>query len=501
MRTKKVILNFLTDAIPQIFIIIVGIFKIKIFLNYLGEDTLGLYQLFGKLFGYLTLIEGGVAVAGLYKLYKPLATKDGEKVSEILSAIKYVFRYIAFAMLVIGFILSFFIVYMIKDNSFSTVYVQTMFMLFLIMNIWSYFATANKLVFEADQRNYILNNINQPFNLIKSILELLVVFLGFGLIGLIVINLTVNIIINILIIKKSKKDYSYDYDNKNKDFSMMKDIKDLLVYKISWLIDSNIDVVIISATMGLKNVVIYSTYNYITDSIKQFTEKISSATQSGFGHLVSHDPEKSYDTFMEFNSFVFFLATIICVPLIFSINPFITIWYENKISTSFIYASLFVIILYYLIIRMPLAVYVNALGIFKDAKYATVLETISNLVLSLILGNIFGISGVLIATITSMVIFEYFGRSYVIIKNKLKNNIFKYYGKNLFFLAFTVISVFICNYVNNTLIYDNLLSWFLNSTLLFAINMILIGFFYYFSNNLKFILRVITNFKTNRKSA
>jgi hypothetical protein len=100
-----------------------------------------------------------------------------------------------------------------------------------------------------------------------------------------------------------------------------------------------------------------------------------------------------------------------------------------------------------------------------------------------------------------MVIFEYFGRSYVIIRNKLKNNIYKYYGKNLFFIGFTLISVFVCNYINNNLIYNNLLTWFQNSVLLFFINIILIGFFYYFSNNLKFIFRVVENFKKNRKSA
>lgn len=40
MRTKKVIINFITDAFPQVIILILGIVKIKLFINVLGETKL-----------------------------------------------------------------------------------------------------------------------------------------------------------------------------------------------------------------------------------------------------------------------------------------------------------------------------------------------------------------------------------------------------------------------------------------------------------------------------
>ncbi|MGN1301421.1 MAG: hypothetical protein ACI4U9_02715 [Clostridia bacterium] len=58
MRTKRVIINLLTDIIPQVIILILGIIKIKLFINILGQGKLGLYQLYNQIVAYLVLVEG-----------------------------------------------------------------------------------------------------------------------------------------------------------------------------------------------------------------------------------------------------------------------------------------------------------------------------------------------------------------------------------------------------------------------------------------------------------
>ena len=58
MRTKRAIINFITDAFPQVIILLLGIVKIKLFINVLGETKLGLYQLYNQVVAYLVLIEG-----------------------------------------------------------------------------------------------------------------------------------------------------------------------------------------------------------------------------------------------------------------------------------------------------------------------------------------------------------------------------------------------------------------------------------------------------------
>ena len=69
MKTKKSLLNFLTDVIPLLIVSFLGIFKLKFFVQYLGDDTLGLYQLFSQIMVYISLVDGGLTSAVLYSLY------------------------------------------------------------------------------------------------------------------------------------------------------------------------------------------------------------------------------------------------------------------------------------------------------------------------------------------------------------------------------------------------------------------------------------------------
>ena len=60
MRTKKAILNFIYDALPQLIISLLGFFRFKLILSNMGEDVLGVYQLFGQLIAYITFVDFGL---------------------------------------------------------------------------------------------------------------------------------------------------------------------------------------------------------------------------------------------------------------------------------------------------------------------------------------------------------------------------------------------------------------------------------------------------------
>ena len=61
MKTKKTALNIITDVIPLLIVSILGIYKVKLFLQVLGNETLGLYQLFSNIMVYVALVDGGLS--------------------------------------------------------------------------------------------------------------------------------------------------------------------------------------------------------------------------------------------------------------------------------------------------------------------------------------------------------------------------------------------------------------------------------------------------------
>ena len=94
MRTRNSIYNLISDVIPQIIIILISFFRVKIFLNYMGADNLGVYQLYGQILSYLSLAELGLTSAAMYFLYKPISEKNYKKINAILSGVRKTFTYI-----------------------------------------------------------------------------------------------------------------------------------------------------------------------------------------------------------------------------------------------------------------------------------------------------------------------------------------------------------------------------------------------------------------------
>ena len=63
MKTKKTFLNLISEVIPMIIVSFLGIFKLKIFIQVLGNETLGLYQLFSQIMVYVAIVDGGLGSA------------------------------------------------------------------------------------------------------------------------------------------------------------------------------------------------------------------------------------------------------------------------------------------------------------------------------------------------------------------------------------------------------------------------------------------------------
>ncbi|MBR3832373.1 MAG: polysaccharide biosynthesis C-terminal domain-containing protein [Mycoplasmataceae bacterium] len=489
MRTKRAIINFITDALPQVLILILGIVKIKLFINVLGEAKLGLYQLYNQIVAYLVLIEGGIGTALLYRLYKPIKNNNSTQINSIMSASKKIFNVIGVLILFIGLILSFFIMFFVKDaGNISNRYIQFTFILYLISQSIYYFSIPERILFDAEQKKYIPNIVFQMVALVKAILEIVIISLHLDLIELLISLIVCSLVANAIIILLCKKNHPNLNTKVKGDYSMLKDVKHLFVNTLATVLTNNIDIIIISKFVGLNYVVIYSTYNYFVEALKQFIDKISGSTFSGIGDLLLEDKKHSLKIFNEFNGMMFFIATVICVPFFFIINQFINLWYEGKIFTSSVLAILFTIILFYQTIRTPLKVFTLSSGKFKEVKIFVIFEIIINLSLSLILVNKFGIPGVLIATVISLLIADFLTKPFIILKKVLKHKSYKYYLICIANFVFCALEILWINIAFKTQ-YSSILECLIFGSIIGVINLIISTIYFYITKQLDFLKR------------
>lgn len=466
-RRKKVVKNLLSEMLPQILIMILGLFRSKCYLDYLGGDTVGLVNLFNQIVGYLSLVEGGIGQAVIYKLYKPTKDNDFQKIAEIRNGVRNIFRKIIIIIFCLAVVCGFIIPFLIKDNEYSLTYILINFLLYAISEIILYTTVFERSIYVATEKAYKVNYTIKTSLIIKYIMQIFLAIVLKNITIIFAILILIGLIENFIIKISAKKDYGNLPIIKKQDKTVLSNVKDLMVHKIAGLVATNIDIILISKFIGLGKVLIYSTYLMYLNALVSLTNKISRALVGTIGNIILEDKRKAYNTFIKFNGMVFFIAIIISGAFNLFINYFIQIFYSGKVETSLLTSTLFTIILVYSIIRIPLITYSEGAGMFKETRICPILESIINLFLSIILVNFMGINGCLIGTIASLIISEYFIKPSIIYKKLFDNSVRQYYIMNIKFVVVIILHI--------------MLSWILsqyilmNSLIMFAIYLFAYG--------------------------
>lgn len=498
MKTKKTILNFITDVIPLVLLSFLGIYKVKLFLQVLGSDTLGLYQLFNNVMVYVALVDGGLTSALLYSLYKPNSDGDNKKINELLSAGLSVFSKIGMYVFSIATMVSFFVIFLIKDAPFSYFYVVITFLLFALSNVIEYFFVPYNVILEVKEKKYLYNLITQIGQIAISIIEIILLLLGVEFAYILLSHSIVRLITKIIEVYVCKREFPWiNVHEQKKDYSFKKFLNSLIFHKVNGLVGGNVDSIIISSFLGLGSVAIFSTYHYIINMLRNILGKIASSMTAFIGNSLEKDGKRMYKIFMEINSMLFFIAIVISIPLFLSINGFISMFYNGEIETSSSIALACSLVLFIYLIKMPATIYANAGGLYKETKHCVMIDTIVNLSLSIGLVFLFGIAGVLFATFLSAFISEYILKTRVIYRHIFHTSSKGFFLCNIKFFIIAIIDLGLCYSVTSLFTINNLFIWFLFFSILTIINAIVILWIFSLLGEIDFIERFKSLFRNN----
>ncbi len=476
MRTKNSFLNFVTSFFPWLILAVLGFFKIKFFINSYGSELNGLVQLAHQVFTFLSIASLGFTSAVIYYLYDPLIKKDYNKINQILSGSKKIFKKIGTIIFIGGIIASLIVPYIIYQMDIPKTFVFLLFFLYALDYLSSYLLLLPyKVLFEADQKSYIINYLMNTKQLLFRSLELFLILIKFNILLILLISVISNFIVNKLIISKSKKIYKWLNLNEEEDTSPLKMTKDVFYHRIMKFIFHNTDVMLISIFKGLTAVSIYGAYNYIIQYLLQLINFIYKAPQAAIANFIKsgYEKEKKKSLIEEYLT-ISFLINLIVIPIfIVSASEFISLWIDQSYVLNKYIIFLFGITLWSDIITYSLFSLVEANGLFEETKKTALIASITNIVLSTILIFKFGIGGVLLATFLSNVFLHIF-YSIIIFDHILKEKaiyFFKKYILNFIFILILVLINFKISIVVNP---TNIINWALKYGIIFIINLIII---------------------------
>ena len=464
MKTKQSIKNSVISMIQYTIIMLIGFISQKIFINILGTEYLGLNGLFTNIISMLGIVELGIGSAIIYNLYKPIVNNDYTTINSLMKFYKKAYFIISIIIFVLGLCFIPFLPHFVGKVTIK-INIILIYLLFLLDIVASYFLSYKRSMLYADQKNYIISLIHIVIYTLLNIFQL--VFLYFTknyyvyLVIKIIFRLIENIIITIYVNKKYKNLNVKNAENLDKNIldDIVKKIKALFFHKIGTFIILGTDNIIISRYLGLVVVGLYSNYYLIINALELlFGEAINSLTPS-VGHLlVENDIKKNYDVFKKIRFINFWIATFTGIGLLILVQPFITIWLGAEYLLSLLVLITLVINYYKKMMRYTYSAFKNAAGIYYEDRFIPLLESLTNIAVSILLVNLIGLPGVFIGTIMSSLCLWCYSYPKFVYKS-LFNRSYKSYIKETiqYFVLFLIVAVVTYIISSNIVVNNNFL--------------------------------------------
>lgn len=490
MRTKSTLKTFLYGILFTSIIAILGLVKTKILLSCLGDEYVGVYQLFYQIYLYLSIVDGGIGASVTYQLYKPINDNNTKKINNIIEGSRRYFNKIGIFVILLGILISFEIMFFIKETTISVLYIKICFILYIISSAISYFSTSHAFLYEAEQKLYKSSNLNHLLSITESVAAIVIALVGGKLLTILICFVILSLLKNIILIVTSKKDHKYLKRSKNPDFSFKKDANSLIINKINTLVFENSNVLIVSKFLGLKIVIVYNAYNQIVTMIKQMIQRFSAALLPSVGNLLVSEKQKARNIFKELNALLFYLANVLVVPIFFMLSPFISLWYGSEYESTIFVCLLFSLLLYVEIIRISLETYVKASGEFKKIRNCGIYQSIVCVTLALILVNKIGISGVLLSTLIAFTTGTFIQYPRIICEHIINDKTISYYLKCCKYFIGLVTNFIIIYLIQSYIHINSLITWGVKGVILFVISLLITSVYFYLTKEFIFFERV-----------
>lgn len=448
MRTKNSIKTMITALASNAVAILINLIAQALFIKILGSEYLGLNSLFSNILSMLAIVELGIGSAIIFNLYKPIEEKDKETIKSLMIFYRKSYSIIGIIVLVIGLIIIPFLPFLIKEVTIS-INLNIIYILFLLDTVFSYFLSYKRSILYANQKSYIINIIHIIYLFCLNFFQILILFLTQNYYLYLVIKIVMRILENVAITIYANHLYPYILEKNVKPISkqiktdIMKKVKALFFHKVGSFVVFGTDSLVISKYLGLTTVGLYSNYNLVINGINTVVNQIVSSTTASVGSmLVSETKEKQFSIFKKIRFINFWLACFSGTGLLVVMQTFISIWIGKKYLLSLTILIVLVINYYFSTTRSTYNAFKDAAGIYYEDRFIPIIESISNIILSIILVKLIGLAGVFIGTIISGMALWCYSYPKFVYKKIFKEKISNYYKETLaYFILFLLVSL------------------------------------------------------------
>ncbi len=498
-RITNSIKNIKSAFFNQILFNILKFVNRYVFIYTLTEEYLGLNGLFSNIISILSLAELGIGTSIVYSLYKPLAEKDEQKICNLMSIFKKSYIAIGLFISIVGIMLTPFIQFFVNEMP-DIPYIRFIYVLFIFNASSAYFFSYKSTLIGADQKNYINNIYYSISQFIIAVLQIVFLLLTHNYIIYLSIQIIITLIKNIALSHKADNIYPFlktlkpkklDLEEKNK---IIKNVKALVFHNMGSVVVNGTDNILIAKLDSLKIVGLYSNYSLVMGTLEMVYGIVFGSIGSSIGNLCAvSDEEKSKEYFYIMRFFAFWLYSFTCICIYVLIDPFIGMLFGEKYILPRLMVIIIIINCYVGGMRKFVIMFKTAYGLFWEDRYKPILESIINLIASIILGKYFGGAGVFMGTLVSSLSTYFWIEPYVVFKYGFKSSVIPYF---IDYIKYTVIAIFnlvVTVFIANIIVYDGIFGFILKMFVCAFVPNIIYLLLFFRSKEFKYLFNIFKN--------
>ena len=472
-RTVNAKKNAVSAIGNKIILLILTFISRKFFIIYIGVEYLGINGLFSNILTLLSMADLGLGTAMNVSLYKPISENDTRKITALLNYFKTLYRIIAIAVAVIGISLMPFLKYLVNMDS-AIPHLQLYYLVFVLKNVMSYLYIYKSSLIRADQKNYVINRVDAVVTFCKVVLQFFCVIAAKSYFLYILLDVVGVVAHNVIVSHKADREYSFinndDRLTKEEQHNIFSDISSVFLYKIAWSLLNGTDNILMSVIVGTVYVGLYSNYLTITSNLEMLITLLFTSLTASVGNLVAtSSPENRYKTFKTMQMVSFWLCGIVCIGLLFLTQDFIQLWLGKDFVLSNLTLVAIVLNVFFSICMRPVWTFREGTGMYKQIRYIMFITAFLNLVFSVMLGNIMGISGIIFATSLSKFLTYFWYEPNILFRDFFKKDSVNYYLDYFKNTILMLVVILLCAYCMKYFSKVSVLSWILKALICMAV--------------------------------
>lgn len=407
-RSKRTVQNMTIGFTYQAMSIVLSFISRTVFIRTLGTEYLGLNGIFSDVLTLLSMADLGFSTAMAYSFYKPLAEDDHKTITALILFYRKVYNVIAAAVTILGLCCVPFLRYIVNTKE-QIPDLEIYYLFSLAGVVTSYLFVYKTTLLTADQKDFKVVFVRMATTFLKSVFQIIILVLWKNYILYLAIGTVFGLLNNFIASSKAEKEYPYIRNARSQGGiepavkkGIVDNMKSVFIYKFSTTMFSATDNIIISMVVSTAAVGLYSNYLMVSGKLLLVEQIVFSSMTAGIGNVIAKESaKKRFTVFQSMQSMSYIFCGIIASVFCVMINDLIHVW----LGTEYLLPAALVIAVsintYLSCVLQPLWIYRDATGLYQKTKYVMLIAAIENIVLSIIMGKMIGISGVIFASAIS----------------------------------------------------------------------------------------------------